>query len=118
MGLREMILYQLEHYNQMRAEIDTLTFELENLAKVKDAEIIEALTFTGPSGERVQTSGTSDKTANIALNYQKKLTQLEKDAQEEISTRLLALRKIVERLDFYINETAAAGGCNFERVLL
>lgn len=32
-------------------------------------DIIEALTFSHPDGERVQTSGTSDKVAKIALSY-------------------------------------------------
>ena len=45
MELRENILYLLEHYNQMRVEIDTLKFEMRNLNRMKDVEMIEALTF-------------------------------------------------------------------------
>lgn len=45
MNLRENILYLLEHYNQMRVEIDTLKFEMRNLNRMKDDEMIEALTF-------------------------------------------------------------------------
>ena len=44
--IKKHILYLLEHYNQMRAEIDTLKFELKNLNRMRDVEMIEALTFS------------------------------------------------------------------------
>ena len=38
------------------------------------------MTFSVPTSERVSTGGTSDKTTGIALNYQERMTQLQKDA--------------------------------------
>ncbi len=107
MNLRENILYLLEHYNQMRVEIDTLKYELEHLEQLKDSEMIEVMVFSVPSGERVSTSGTSDKTTNTALNYQERLVQLQKDAVNEITGRLSRLTATVERLDFYIGKLPA-----------
>lgn len=104
MNLRENILYLLEHYNQMRAEIDTLKFELGNLTRIKDSEMIEAMTFSAPSGEKVDTSEVSDKTTRIALTYQKKLTQMQREAMDEITKRLSYLTDVTERLDFYIEK--------------
>ena len=49
MNLRENILFLLEHYNQMRAEIDTLQYELEHLEQLRDSEMIEAMTFSVPT---------------------------------------------------------------------
>lgn len=107
MNLRENILYLLEHYNQMRVEIDTLKYELEHLEQLKDSEMIEVMVFSVPSGEQVSTSGTSDKTTNTALNYQERLAQLQKDAVNEITERLSRLTATVERLDFYIGKLPA-----------
>ena len=107
MNLRENILYLLEHYNQMRVEIDTLKYELEHLEQLKDSEMIEVMVFSVPSGERVSISGTSDKTTNTALNYQERLVQLQKDAVNEITGRLSRLTAMVERLDFYIGKLPA-----------
>ena len=95
MNLRENILYLLEHYNQMRVEIDTLKYELEHLEQLKDSEMIEVMVFSVPSGERVSISGTSDKTTNTALNYQERLVQLQKDAVNEITGRLSRLTAMV-----------------------
>lgn len=104
MELREKIIYLLEHYNQMRVEIDTLKFEMKNLNRMQDEEMIEALTFSASLGERVQSSGTSDKTAGIALSYNEKLEQLRNDAKATISARLSALVLTINRLDFYISK--------------
>lgn len=110
MNLRENILFLLEHYNQMRAEIDTLQYELEHLGQLRDSEMIEAMTFSVPTSERVSTGGTSDKTTGIALNYQERMTQLQKDAVNEITGRLAHLTTTVERLDFYIGKLPALAG--------
>lgn len=107
MELREKILYLLEHYNQMRAEIDTLKYELAHLNRLEDSEVIEAMTFTVPTSERVAAGKTSDKTTGIALNYQDRKVQLQKDAVNEIAGRLAYLTATVERLDFYIGKLPA-----------
>lgn len=110
MNLRENILYLLEHYNQMRVEIDTLKFEMRNLNRMKDDEMIEALTFSASLGERVDSSGTSDKTIGIALSYHEKLEQLRNEAKAAISTRLSALLLTIDRLDFYISKLPPVEG--------
>ena len=107
MELREKILYLLEHYNQMRAEIDTLKYELAHLSQLEDSEVIEAMTFTVSTGEHVTAGKTSDKTTGIALNYQDRKAQLQKDAVNEITGRLAYLTTMVERLDFYIGKLPA-----------
>lgn len=110
MKLREMILFQLEHYNQMQAEIDTLKFEMRNLNRMKDEEVIEALTFSAFLGDRVESGGTSDKTAGIALSYHERLKQLRDDAKASISVRLSSLVLSINRLDFYISKLPPVEG--------
>ena len=96
MELRENILYLLEHYNQMRVEIDTLKFEMRNLNRMKDVEMIEALTFSSSLGEKVASSGASDKTAGIALSYQEQLERLRdeiEEAQRQLEKRVAESRR-------------------------
>ncbi len=104
MDLRENILYLLEHYNQMKVEIDTLKFEMKNLNRMQDDEMIEAMTFPASLTEKVDSGGVSDKTTRIALSYHEKLEQLKTEAKAAISARLSTLTLTVDRLDFYISK--------------
>ena len=104
MEIRDYILYVLEHYNQMRAEMDTLRFELRNLDRMKDSEIIEAMTFSIPQAERVDTSERTDKTAGIALAYEERRDRMQAEAVRELAGRLSQLTLEIERLDFYMGQ--------------
>ena len=104
MDTREHVLYILEHYNQMKAEIETLKFELHNLEMMKDTEIIEALTFSSSLSERVDTSTISDKTEKIAISYQEKMLKMKQEAELEITNRLSVLTTETDRLNFYIDK--------------
>lgn len=110
MELRDYVIYLLEHYNQMRSEIDTLKFELRNLSRMKDTEMIEAMTFSSPlkDGEKVDSGSVSDKTIEIALSYQEKLERMRKTARQAVSSRLSDLCTTTERLDFYLSKLPAA----------
>ena len=90
MELRDYVIYLLEHYNQMESEIDTLKFELRNLNRMKDTEMIEAMTFSSPlkDGDKVDSGSVSDKTTEIALGYREKLERLRREAQQSINSRL------------------------------
>lgn len=101
---KKHILYLLEHYNQLKAEIETLKFELKNLNRMKDVEMIEALTFSSAIKERVDSSETVNKTADIALSYREKLEKMRLEAQRIISLRLSDLSTEKERLDFYLGK--------------
>ena len=109
MDLRDYVIYLLEHYNQMKSEIDTLKFELRNLNRMKDTEMIEAMTFSSPlrDGEKVDSGSVSDKTTEIALDYREKLERLQREAQQSINSRLRDLCDSTERLDFYISKLPA-----------
>lgn len=94
MNVQEYVLLQLEEYERRAQSIQALEFELHALAPLSEKEtdaLIESMTFTFPTGERVQTSTRADKTANIALSY--------KDTCFEQSQEVM--RKLLQRIDFY-----------------
>jgi len=109
MELRDYVIYLLEHYNQMKSEIDTLKFELRNLNRMKDTEMIEAMTFSSPlkDGDKVDSGSVSDKTTEIALDYRDRLERLRRDARQVVGTRLSDLCTATERLDFYLSKLPA-----------
>lgn len=61
----------ISEYPDMIDRRKAVICQLQSLknSEVSVNDIIESLTFARPDGERVQTSGTSDKVARIALSY-------------------------------------------------
>ena len=59
----------IEKYHDMKRELSILKFQIARFKGIKPEDVIETINFSHPEGERVQTSGTSDKAGNIALNY-------------------------------------------------
>lgn len=61
----------ISEYGDMVDRRKAAKAQLVSLEKcqISENDIIESLTFRRPDGERVQTSGTSDKIARIALTY-------------------------------------------------
>ncbi len=57
-----------EQYKELKEELSMVTFQLAHFHGVAEEDMIEALSFSHPDdADRVQTSGTSDKTSKIAL---------------------------------------------------
>ena len=107
MDMKAYVISLLQEYNNMILEMDALQFELKNLAAAKDTEMIEALTFSFPDGDRVQSGKVTNKTQGIALTYVEKFSELKEQATCEINSRLQWLTVTVKRLDYYINKLEA-----------
>lgn len=56
-----------DQYKKMRQELSMIAYQLSHFTGISEEEIIEALTFEKPEGEKVQTSHISHKTETIAL---------------------------------------------------
>lgn len=69
--MREYVEKIINEYPDMLERRQMIKQQLLTLEsnQVSIDEIIEALSFSHPGGERVQTSGTSDKVAKIAMSY-------------------------------------------------
>ena len=61
----------LDKYQELKKEQTVLKFQLSRFKGISEDDIIESMTFSHADGERVQTSGVSDKTGKIAVNYKK-----------------------------------------------
>lgn len=60
-----------DNYKDLQTERSVLEIQIKNFMGVTDADIIASMCFGHPddSADRVQTSGTSDKTASVAMKY-------------------------------------------------
>lgn len=60
----------VKRYDEIKKELKLLDFQLSNFKGVSEKDIIDTMTYSHNEGDKVKTSGTSDKTFNIATKYQ------------------------------------------------
>lgn len=82
----------INDYPSMVRERERLKKQIESCEFLSAEELISAMSFSHPDGERVQSSDLSDKTARIAIAYEARLEQM----NDEI---IIPMVKRVERLD-------------------
>lgn len=88
----------LNKYQKLKKEQEVLEFQLSRFKGITETDIIESMTFSHADGERVQTSGVSDKTGKIAVNY-KKIADRKND--EWFSYLISRLEYVNDEIDFF-----------------
>lgn len=104
MKTKEYILHLLRNYKEIVATINMLKFELEQFQGVTDEEAIEALTYKKQTGDRVQTSGISEKTAHVGLIYKEYAKRINSEGKAEVINSIVPLESEIKIL-----ETAVEG---------
>ena len=85
----------------MSARVEKLISEYPQMVSQKKClayQVITSMYTAHHEGERVQTSGTSDKTAQIALNYESRMERLNREWYEHLEKQLLEL---TDELNFF-----------------
>ena len=88
----------ISEYPQMLREKKCLTYQLAHFRGLSPDEVIASMYTPRHEGERVQTSGTSDKTAQIALNYESRMVRLNREWYEHLEKQLWEL---TDELNFF-----------------
>ena len=91
----------------MKRELQITEFQLSRFKGVDENDIIEAMQFSHPEGERVQTSTLSDKTAKVAINY-KNIVEREND--EWFDFLFHRYEYLKEELDFFTDSVSKLSG--------
>ncbi len=105
----------IKEYHNMKRELSMLEYQLQNFAGVDTNEVISAMSFYHPDGERVQTSSLSDKTAKVAMTYRKVaenmdhewFSYLQKRYEEnidDISFFEYSITKLSGKMKFFIHD--------------
>lgn len=97
----------MKEYKNMKRELQITEFQLSRFKGVDENDIIEAMQFSHPEGERVQSSTLSDKTAKAALNY-KNIAEREND--EWFDFLIQRHEYLREELDFFTDSVSKLPG--------
>lgn len=89
--MREKIEEYIKDYPKIKTELKCLENQIRNFNGISENEMIDSLCFSHPEGERVQTSGVSDKTGKIALVFRDRMEAINRDWYEHLEKRYLAL---------------------------
>lgn len=79
MEIRERVKWLLKNYHAIKRHLNRLNFEIKRFQGLSYEQVIEALNFATPEGERVQTSNISDKPGRLSLMYRDYADKLNSD---------------------------------------
>lgn len=89
----------INEYPQMVREREHLKKQMEAQEFLSADELISAMSFSHPDGERVQSSDLSDKTARIALGYREKLERINEELIVPMQKRYAVLDNEISFLE-------------------
>ena len=105
--MRERIEALIRDYQKNKMELKCLEHQIRNFRGISEHEMIDTLYFTQPEGERVQTSGVSDKTAKIAMSYRERMDAMNEEWYQHLEKQYYAL---AEEISFFESAVKALPG--------
>ena len=105
--MSERIEKIIKEYHRMKKERNCLEHQIRNFKGISEKEMIDSMNFHSPEGERVQTSGTSDKTARIATSYRERMDAINKEWYEHLEKQYISL---AEEVGFFESAVKALQG--------
>ena len=81
----------LKNYPAIVRERDSIAHQIAHFKGLSAEEVIDSMYTAHSDGERVQTSNLSDKTAQIAMNYQDKMERINREWYEHLERKLRTL---------------------------
>ena len=105
--MRERIEALIRDYQKNKMELKCLEHQIRNFRGISENEMIDTMYFTQPEGERVQTSGVSDKTAKIAMSYRERMDAMNEEGYQHREKQYFAL---AEEISFFESAVKALPG--------
>ena len=105
--MSERIEKLMRDYPQMKTEVKCLENQIRNFRGISETEMIESMLFSHPEGDRVQTSGVSDKTSRIAISYRERMERINSEWYEYLEKKYLLLS---EELRFFESALSSLPG--------
>ena len=85
----------LKNYPAMVRERDSIAHQIAHFKGLSAEEVIDSMYTAHSDGERVQTSNLSDKTAQIAMNYQDKMERINREWYEHLEKKYICLSEYI-----------------------
>lgn len=93
-----------KEYTNWKRDMGLLEFELSRFQGVPYDDVIESLCFSRPEGDRVQTSGISDKTGKTAIIYRHVKERLDDEWFDYLVERYESLNGDLEFFEYAIGQ--------------
>ena len=113
--MSERIEKLINDYPSMVREQALLLNQIRNFRGLSEIDMIESMVFHTPEGERVQTSGVSQKTASVGVTYTSRMQEMNqewiKNLEMEyilISEEILFFRSAIDVLEPKLSELIRA----------
>lgn len=78
--MREHVEKLIADYPKMLRTRSSLKKQIESYVPVTVDDVIDAMTFSQPDSERVQTSNITDKTCTVAIHFRDRVNQMNEEA--------------------------------------
>ena len=105
--MRERIEALIRDYPKKKMELKCLEHQIRNFRGISEDEMIDSMNFTQPEGERVQTSGVSDKTARIATSYRERMDAINEEWYQHLEKQYFTL---ADEISFFESAVKALPG--------
>lgn len=105
--MRERIETLIRDYPKNKMELKCLEHQIRNFRGISEEEMIDSMYFSQPEGERVQTSGVSDKTARIAMSYRERMDAINEEWYQHLEKQSASL---AEEIGFFESAVKALPG--------
>ena len=105
--MRERIEALIRDYQKNKMELKCLEHQIRNFRCISENEMIDTMYFTQPEGERVQTSGVSDKTARIATSYRERMDAINEEWYQHLEKQYFTL---ADEISFFESAVKALPG--------
>ena len=96
--MSERIEKLIRDYPAKKMQLDCLRHQLASFKGISESEMIDTMQYAQPTGERVSTSNTSDKTATIALNYRQRMERINQEWYEHLADECI---RLTEEIRFF-----------------
>lgn len=100
--MSERIESMFKDYQRKKRDLELLRKRLRSMVEVSADDVILSMVFSSPDGEHVQSSGTSDKTATIAMHYREEQERLSKDMVGPITRQICRLENELRLFDYCV----------------
>lgn len=91
-----------KEYRKMKQECLVLEFRMRHFEGVPYTDVIESMNYARPEGERVQTSGISDKTGKTAIHYRRVKERMDDDWYDSLFQRYEYLQEEITFFEYAV----------------
>lgn len=100
---RDKVVNLLETFHEREQKIALLEYELMNFPRASPDEVIDGMGLGHSSGLTPHSGCISNKTLFIALNYQDRTEQINKETLNDILDELGEVESVQSRLTYYVS---------------